>query len=179
MRSAKSQALESLCGSRTRQVSPRVRLHKIPETAACSTPRAVRTARRAVPSSNCRAHSPPCRTPAVAATELLTDLRRNWRRRLTRHFRRILKLLQNFCDCRIQLYIVARIDGQRVQGDLDVGRDSLILDPPFAFRREDAEKRYREKAAVDQLRIRGDANQAAPGAGADQLTEAKTPESVG
>ena len=69
---------------------------------------------------------------------------------------------------RIQLRIAALVDTHRVEFDADVRGNPFVLDPPLSFRRKEAEKGHDQAAAVDQRWDGGDADQAAPGALADQ-----------
>src|SRR5262249_14684011 len=58
-----------------------------------------------------------------------------------------------------------------VVDDGHVGVDAVALDAPGAVELVEAEGGRGDGAAVDQARVAGDADEAAPGAGADELAE--------
>src|SRR5262245_25470779 len=83
-------------------------------------------------------------------------------------FRRILfQILQQPFDGFLELNVMTRSPGFWVKVDFYVGRDAMVFDVPFAFGRVEGEVRRGDGAAVDQIRITANADQAAPRAFAD------------
>src|SRR5262245_35923445 len=73
----------------------------------------------------------------------------------------------------LELRIMSVSPGFRIHLDLDVRRNTVVLDLPLSLRRVEGEVRRRHRASVDQDRIPSDAHQSAPGALADQRTNAR------
>src|SRR6185436_6970659 len=75
-------------------------------------------------------------------------------------------------DGALELRVAAVLHQRRVVDHLDVGVDAVALDAPGAVLLVEGEARALDVAAVDQERVAREADQAAPGARADQLPEA-------
>ncbi len=87
--------------------------------------------------------------------------------------------LEDFLDRPLQLRVAIFGHEAGIIDDFDVGLDAVAFDDPVAFGVVDAKGRHRHTAAIDQRRRAGDADEAAPGAQADERAEAGLPEIIG
>src|SRR5690606_3464807 len=88
----------------------------------------------------------------------------------------LLDFFEKVGDGHVELRIAAVLHLGGVVDDLDVGVNAVPLDAPGAVLFVEAEGRGGDGAAVDQARVAGDADEAAPGAGTDELADPVVPE---
>ena|GEM_PF-4908754 len=91
-----------------------------------------------------------------------------------------LEELHHHIDCLFELRVVASAHSLRVVFHIDIGRNAVILHVPRAIGIVESEVRPASEAAVQQVAWVGVmTNEAAPGALADQWTNACLPEHPG
>ena len=86
--------------------------------------------------------------------------------------RMLLHQLQHDFDGLLELAVAALPVRGRIEIDLDIGRDAVVLDLPLAVESIDRRARRHDDAAVEQFGITADADQPAPRARSDQGTDA-------
>ena len=94
------------------------------------------------------------------------------KRAVCRFLRRVFAdLVQRNLDCFFKLRVTALPPEFRIEIDLDIRRNALILDVEFTLSIAERNTRSRDRTAIDQRRITVDADKAAPRAFADQLSD--------
>ena len=83
-----------------------------------------------------------------------------------------LQVVEDHLDSRFQLAVVPLGDVLGQVLDWNVGSDAVVFDLPFAVDALDGVARSHDVAAIEEAGIAADADQAAPGAGTDQLANA-------
>src|SRR5262245_15668834 len=101
------------------------------------------------------------------------------RRALDGLMRILLQFLHQPADGLFELNVAAFAPGLRIEFDLDVGRDAVVLDLPLAFGRVEGEVWRGNRAAVNQRRVAADAHESAPRAFADQRADLGAAEHIG
>ena len=90
-----------------------------------------------------------------------------------------LERLEDFVDCAFELRVGAFGHEGRIVNDLDIRIDSMTFDEPFAFSAVKSHGGHSDRAAINQRRRAGHANEAAPRARADQGAQFRLLEVIG
>src|SRR5262245_39197932 len=108
---------------------------------------------------------------ATCVSVLLTSRYAFFVRRLIRTLRLCAHASGRFLDGAVRLAVPSLRPLRRVFIDGDVWIDAVALSEPLAFDVEHPEGRHRDTAAVGERRRSADADEAAPGASADERTK--------